>query len=490
MIAKHLRAASLLMIAAMAFDAQAGSTFVIVDPNAAGLGTSDTTPATPVAGNPGTTRGAQRLYLLQTAGQKWGALLDSAVPIRYTASMVSNTCSGSSAVVASTLPSQVFSDFANAPRPDTWYGVAEASALAGEDLATDADDFDVTFNSDVDNGSCLTGYTGWWYGVDPSVPVPADKLALLPIMLREFARGVGAMPFVEVNSGDLCCDDDPKPDAWIVNMYDTDFFDYWSTMDSGSRESSSNNDPFLVWAGTHVNRHQAQYLHPQRTLVINTPASIAGSNPAKEAVFGPPVPPAGITGNIVLAVDGSTADSSGGNTGTLNDACQTIADATGKIVLAERGACTFVQKAQNAQAAHALGLVVMNNVDPDPAPMGGTAIGLTMPSLGITQALGTDIRNHLNTAVNVTMGSTTIYPGTTEGCVRLSAPIDGSLFSPRNFSADITPDLLIRGNYISYPIHDNMDLLPDVMKDIGWHVGSEIHADGFEGNPCAYRPAF
>ena len=72
------RAASVL---AWQRHAEAKSTFVVNNLDAAGTGFNDPTPATPVGGNPGTTVGAQRLAAFREAANIWAAALDSRVPV-------------------------------------------------------------------------------------------------------------------------------------------------------------------------------------------------------------------------------------------------------------------------------------------------------------------------------------------------------------------------------------------------------------------------
>ena len=56
----------------------------------------------------------------------------------------------------------------------------------------------------------------------------------------------------------------------------------------------------------------------------------------------------------------------------LSEACQPIsADLSGKIALVSRGTCFFTVKVRNAQAAGAIGVVVVNSVAGDPFTMGG-----------------------------------------------------------------------------------------------------------------------
>ncbi|RYF01686.1 MAG: peptidase, partial [Oxalobacteraceae bacterium] len=92
------------------------ATIVIVNLNEPGVGFNDTTPATPVGGNSGTTLGQQRLIAFQRAADLWGATLTSSVPVRIGASFEPLSCTASSAVLGSAGAAEIFSDFRNAPR--------------------------------------------------------------------------------------------------------------------------------------------------------------------------------------------------------------------------------------------------------------------------------------------------------------------------------------------------------------------------------------
>jgi len=104
------------------------------------------------------------------------------------------------------------------------------------------------------------------------------------------------------------------------------------------------------------------------------------------------------TADLVLANDGN---------GTVTDACQPIQNnVTGKIVLIDRGTCTFESKVLRAQQAGAVGVLIANNqpaglptMADDPATM-----GITIGSLGIGQADGNTLKTMLmNGTVNVSM---------------------------------------------------------------------------------------
>ena len=57
-----------------------------------GVGLNDTTPAAPVGGNPGTTKGAQATFVYEFAMKMWGSVLESKVPVKVYASFAPLTC--------------------------------------------------------------------------------------------------------------------------------------------------------------------------------------------------------------------------------------------------------------------------------------------------------------------------------------------------------------------------------------------------------------
>ncbi|MBC9733475.1 M4 family metallopeptidase [Nocardioides marmotae] len=73
--------------------------------------------------------------------------------------------------------------------------------------------------------------------------------------------------------------------------------------------------------------------------------------------------------------------------GTATDGCSTyddVAAVAGKIVLVDRGLCTFVEKAQNAKSAGAIGVIIGNRED---APVSFSDADTTLPptvSIGLT----------------------------------------------------------------------------------------------------------
>src|SRR5882724_9680013 len=119
--------------------------------------------------------------------------------------------------------------------------------------------------------------------------------------------------------------------------------------------------------------------NPGVALTVNSPPAIAGNYAISgDNTFLPlPAPAAsGQTANIVQALD--AADGSGPST---TDGCTALTNAAavaGKIALIDRGTCGFQVKANNAEAAGAIGVIIANNLVGDPT-------FITMAGAGSTQ---------------------------------------------------------------------------------------------------------
>jgi len=136
---------------------------------------------------------------------------------------------------------------------------------------------------------------------------------------------------------------------------------------------------------------------PVPQLTVNTPASIAGNYLAAGAAFGPPLSNPGITGNVVLADDG---------TAPTSDACTPLVNGgaiAGNIAIVDRGTCAFTLKVKNAQDAGATGVIVANSATGAFGTMGGADPTITIPSLMVTFAAGNTIKGELANGVNATL---------------------------------------------------------------------------------------
>jgi Cep192 domain 4 len=192
-----LRVAVLATLVAFAASVADAATIVAVNHDGAGEGFNDPTPLAPVGGNPGTTRGAQRLNAFQHAAEIWGALLASSVTIRVGANFDPQSCSATSAVLGSAGATQVFRDFAGAIEPGTWYPSALANALHGSDLDAQSDDVQATFNSAI--GTTCAFPSVWYYGLDASPP--SGQIDFVSVVVHELGHGLGFQTFMSLGSG-------------------------------------------------------------------------------------------------------------------------------------------------------------------------------------------------------------------------------------------------------------------------------------------------
>jgi len=447
----------LLFVLATAFAAGA-ATIVIVNNDAAGEGFNDPAPATPVGGNPGTTVGQQRLNVFQEAADIWGALLPSAVTIRVSAQFNPLTCTSTSAVLGSAGPIEVFRDFTGAELPATWYHVALANKLAGVDLSG-SNDINATFNSSLNGDPGCLGGTGWYYGFDGN---EGTDIELLPVVLHELGHGLGFSTLVSSTGAEF----NGFQDLYETFIRDNTQGNTWDNLTQPQRAASAVNTGNVVWDGMFVTAHAPLHLGPSPTMFVNSGASLPATIPVGTAAFGPALTEMGVTGDVVLVDDG---------TGTVTDACEPLvngAQVSGNIALIDRGSCTFVSKAQAAQTAGAIAVIIANNVaGSQPITLGGTDPTMTIPVVSVTLGDGNAIKAALGMGtVNVTLALDPDQLAGTDanGKVLLYAPNPyqgGSSIS--HFDVTALPNLLMEPA-INSDLSSDVDLTLPLFTDLGW----------------------
>lgn len=130
-------------------------------------------------------------------------------------------------------------------------------------------------------------------------------------------------------------------------------------------------------------------------LEVESPQSVAGSYSVRAGVFSPD-PPWSVSGQLEVVNDG---------TGVTSDGCQEIVGFTaGRIALIDRGECPFTDKAANAEAAGAIGVIVVNNQGDDLVSMGGVPPeGYDTPVIFIGQSDGESLEAAAPDGVTATM---------------------------------------------------------------------------------------
>lgn len=245
-----------LALASLAADA---ATITIVNLDGPGEGFNDPTPASPEGGNPGATRGAQRLNLFQAAANVWAAKLNSSQVIKVGANFDPLTpCTAAGGVLGSAGPVSVMkltSPPAGYPA-NTWFSIAEAEAIQGANLNGAANEIDAQFNSSVDSG-CLGAGTRWWYGTTSASTIPGT-INLFPVVLHELGHGLGFISMVCVQAGG--CGGGTvqgslaggSQDIWNTFLKDGSSGLLWKDMSNAQRASSMINNQHLVWSGSNV----------------------------------------------------------------------------------------------------------------------------------------------------------------------------------------------------------------------------------------------
>ena len=459
------RLASLaLFVIAAALPLRAGDGKIIVfNEDNAGLGFNDPTPVEPVGGNEGRTLGEQRMNVFLAAAQRWNALLDIDVDIHVVARFAPIApCTATSGVLGQAGPMSWQRDFKNAPLANVWYPIALANQLAGHDLAPFSGEIFVQFNGAVDNETCL-GASNWYYGFDRQSGIHSD---LYVVVLHELAHGLGVAGAASAPGFR-----DGHPSIFDVNTVDSTVGTRWDQMSIEQRRVSMTNTGKLVWNGEAVRSMAGRYAQPVTVFSVSAPESVARDYEVGLAAFGPAAN-RGTSGSVVRATDAADADGA-----TTFDGCSAFtnaAEVSGSLAVVDRGTCTFVTKARNAQAAGARGLIVVDHTRDRcvPPPMGGVADDVTIPVVSITAADGDVLGAHL-TANATVRGSfrsdATQLAGTSkEGQLRLYAPCTNEPGSSvHHWDVMATPNLLMEPSINSDLLH-GVDLTLYQLLDLGW----------------------
>jgi hypothetical protein len=466
-------ALALAVAVGAATTAHAAATIVIVNQNAAGQGFNDPTPAVPVGGNTGTTLGQQRLIAFQRAADLWGATLTSSVPIRIGASFQALSCTATSAVLGSAGANEIWSDFTNAPRANTWYPSALASKLAGEDVATPGEPHIIArFNSRLGLfPDCLPG-SGFYLGLDRNF---GDQIDLVTVLLHEFAHGLGFQTFTDDETGAEIQD---IPSIWDYYLLNNRTNRSWVESTAAERAASAVTWRGLSWNGAHVTAAVPQVLDPMSNLALSGSAAgtAAGNYEVGDASFGPPLANPPVRGQLMPVVD--QASGTGLACDPLN-ATNALA-VRGNIALVDRGTCDFVTKARNVQTAGAIGMVVADNAPGDVSGMSGNDPAITIPSVRVTQANGATIkatlqrRSRTQSGVVASLGvNTTQLAGTdAQGRILMYTP---TIYSPgstvSHYTTEAKPNQLMEpaiNDDLTHEVTPPRDLTFPLLQDIGW----------------------
>jgi hypothetical protein len=474
----HLLASLALAGSALAAACAAqAATITIVNGDPPNVGFNDTTSVAAVGGNPGTTLGQQRLNVYQAVADKWGGELTSSVPILVYATWDALACDASSAVLGSAGPVFIISNFPNAPLTDTWYPVALANKLSGEDQAlpdpsaTDpwvnvGADIRAHFNVNLGSATCLPGLP-FYLGLDNAHGALID---FYTVLLHELGHGLGFVAITNGSNGKR--QGDPAlPDVWERFMFDNTTGLTWFEMTNRQRKQSALNFRNLVWTGALVTSGAPD------VLTLGTPELVLNSRREKTfdvgtASFGPPLSAAGVTGALATIVT---------QTGEVGPGCSPFdagnaAAVSGKVAIIDRGGCAFTAKTKNAQLAGAIAVIIANNVAGVAPALGGTDASITIPAVGVSQddgaTLKSSIRPRLSPTVTLHLNTSQLAGADVAGRVLLYTPNPyqgGSSVSHWDTIAmrNLLMEPAINGD-LTHEVKPPQDLTKSLLTDIGW----------------------
>lgn len=229
-------------------DSPESATISILNNDSLGEGFNDA--AAPVVagegGNPGATRGAQRLNVFTHAAGVWGSFLDSNVTTTITSQFNPLTCSSGSATLGSAGALSASRNFVGAPMTNMYYHAALANKLRNSDSNPAVAEIQANFNSNLDNG-CFSGSSRFYYGLDTNTA--PNTTNLLIVVLHEMGHGLGFSSLVSTIDGTLF---NGSPDTFTYFIYDRETAKFWDEMTDAERMASRVNNGDVFWYGNNV----------------------------------------------------------------------------------------------------------------------------------------------------------------------------------------------------------------------------------------------
>lgn len=441
----------------------------LINVDAPGVGLNNTTPAAPVGGNHGKTRGEQALIAYRYALAMWGGILQSNVEIRVRASFAPLSCTATSGTLASAGTTRLFG-LTNEDGVVRWHNSALSDALFGSDvqalfptIPAGEPDINSQFNGNLGLPGCLEG-SSWYFGLDGKTPAGATNF--LNVVMHEVGHGLGVQGFLNTSTGAL---NGGRSDTYTRRAYDNVLNLPFEQMDNAQRSLALRTPGRTVWTGTNVNQQARLIMDNRVALRMSAPGALSGKfYEVGFATFGTFATPATFPNrDMVLVDDGVGATADGCELPFVNAAAL-----AGKIAIIDRGTCGFSQKVKNAQDSGAAAVVVANNAA-GVIDMGLTAGFVpTIPSVMISLADANEVKANLAGAAGGLAVSPFLAGLDSAGRTRLYTPATvaaGSTYS--HFDTSLTPNALMEPfNTASLQAQVNVDLTPSLFADIGWGI--------------------
>lgn len=330
-----------------------------------GQGLDDRTPATPVGGNPGKTRGEQARNVYEFAASLWGAVLRGR-PIDVNATFgvaplssddaptVAPPCTANSGPLgeAFAVDAVVFTPD-NVPagaQAGIWYHSALAKALSDMPFDPAKPDIRLWINGAVGKPGCFDN-SPWYFGIDGNTP--PDQQNLLAVLMHEMAHGLGfsALDDEQTTRHKVDRQGVPHPDIFSFYIRDNATARRWHDMSEAERLQAARSEGRLVFTGPQMKAQAPLVLrYPRYALEITAPAAAAGDYIYGQLSSAPQIDGSNFRGQVVRANSGGNAQACA--------ALDNAGEAAGHIVMVDGGGCLITVKARNAELAGATGVLI------------------------------------------------------------------------------------------------------------------------------------
>ncbi len=424
---------------------------VVDDP---GVGFNDTTAATPVGGNTGTTLGQQRLIAFQAAADAWGRILESSVPIVIEASFAPLDCINGMAVEGHAGPYTV-NNYPGLPTTGE-YPTALANKILGKDISPTYPDITAEFNSDM--GSCIG--KDWYYGLDGNAA--RTQSDLLTVVMHELGHGLGFTTDVDPSTGALV---NLVPSVFASHVLDNKSGKHFGDMTDDERATALTNVRQLVFDGQRTDAVTARFLAKGRPSLQLSPAQSGFSGVVGEANFGHYL--ADISSVSGSVISGSVPT---GCTSSVNTAF------SGSIALIYSPTnCSAYTPAYAAQLSGATAVLFAYNQSGSPPPYflevrtsDLTMYDVTIPTLAVTLDDANLIKGASGITATMSADKSKSVGADDAGHPFLfaSKPIQSGSTGP-HWDPIVRPDLIMEPVEAPNPVM-YLDMERAVMWDIGW----------------------
>ncbi len=452
-----------------------------------GSGFFDSSSVDPLPGNPGTTLGEQRRIALDKAIDAWASRLDSNIRLRLNVEFDDLGC-GDRTTLAQAGTNYISVNFDNRPETNAVFPGTMATALSGEA----PDDFDAEmraqFNLRLDQGDCLDGVSGFWYGLDAAIMPSGGTISFLEVATHELGHGLGFQSLTDEDREFFFFEqfDERLPDRMSRFIRDLGEDKTWRELSAEERVESSTSGSELVFTGERTNLRAAERLLPPSRI------RIPGNPPINAFIQG--LPPylslAGLDAPMVLA------QGPGPGPGSESPwhralACQPLDnsdEADGAIVLAKRGECSFATKWQNAFDAGAAALVIADDrvasANPDSNIARDNSMNLDrqlpIPLWSVSQGRGDQLVSNVPAASARLEYQTFGARGTRQGFVNLQASTENTGSNVSHFAESMFPPSLMNPSHTGLAFDGGLDFTPDFMLDLGW-IDNAAKLDQYTG---------